>query len=336
MTSQGLITVQLGVTLERAKEILHENRIEKLLVTDAEGNLRGLITIKDIEKSLRFPNANKDERGRLRVGAAVGVARDLQERAQALIDAGADVLLVDSSHGHAQGVLAALDELHVSFPDIEIIGGNIATAEGAEALIKAHAAAVRCGVGPASICTTRVIAGAGVPQLTAVMDAAEVCHRHGIPLIADGGIKYSGDVTKALAGGAHTAMIGSLFAGTDESPGDVVLHQGRSFKVYRGMGSLSAMRQGSRDRYFQEEVEHVSKFVPEGVEGRVPYRGPLSNSIYQLLGGVRTGMGLVGAADLAELRAKARFVRVSAAGLRESHPHDIIITEEPPNYWVEK
>jgi IMP dehydrogenase len=336
MTSQNLITAQLGVSEERAKELLHENRIEKLLITDAEGNLRGLITIKDIEKAQRYPAANKDDLGRLRVGAAVGVARDLLERAQALIDAGVDVLLVDSSHGHAQAVLGAIDELHTTFPTMEVVGGNIATAEGAEALIKAHASAVRCGIGPGSICTTRVIAGVGVPQLSAIMDAAEVCQRHGVPLIADGGVKYSGDITKALAAGAHTAMMGSLFAGTDESPGDVVLHQGRSFKVYRAMGSLSAMRQGSRDRYFQDDVEQASKLVPEGVEARVPYRGPLSNSIYQLLGGVRSGMGLVGAANLGELRAKARFVRITAAGLRESHPHDIIITEEPPNYWVEK
>jgi IMP dehydrogenase len=336
MTSENLITAQLGVTVERAKELLHENRIEKLLITDAQGNLRGLITIKDIEKSQRYPHANKDERGRLRVGAAVGVGRDLLERAQALLEAGADVLLLDSSHGHAQAVLRAIDELHSSFPETEIVGGNVATAEGAEALIKAHACAVRCGVGPGSICTTRVIAGAGVPQLTAIMDAAAVCQRHGVPLIADGGIKYSGDITKGLAAGAQTAMIGSLFAGTDESPGDVVLHQGRSFKVYRAMGSLSAMRQGSRDRYFQDDVEPVSKLVPEGVEGRVPYRGALSSSVYQILGGVRSGMGLVGAANLQELRARARFVRITSAGLRESHPHDIIITEEPPNYWVEK
>jgi IMP dehydrogenase len=336
MTAEGLITVELGVSMDRAKELLHANRIEKLLVTDGGGNLRGLITMKDIEKAQRYPHANKDDLGRLRVGAAVGVASDGIERAQALIDAGADVLLVDSSHGHAQAVLDAIQDLRTTFPEIEVVGGNVATAEGAEALIKADVAAVRCGVGPASICTTRIIAGVGVPQLSAVLDAAEVCRRSGVPLIADGGIKYSGDITKALAAGADTVMMGSLLAGTEESPGEVVLHQGRSYKVYRAMGSLSAMRRGSRDRYFQEDVDSPSKLVPEGVEGRVPHRGPLSNSIYQLLGGVRSGMGLVGAPDLAGLRERAKFVRITAAGLRESHPHDVIITEEPPNYWLEK
>ncbi len=335
MTSEGLITVELGVTMDRAKELLHENRIEKLLVTDGAGSLRGLITIKDIEKAQKYPNACKDDLGRLRVGAAVGVTGDRLERAEALIEAGADVLLVDSSHGHAQAVLDAISELRSEFPDVELVGGNVATGEGAEALIKARVSAVRCGVGPASICTTRVIAGVGVPQLTAVLEASEVCRQQGIPLIADGGIKYSGDITKALAAGADTVMIGSLFAGTDESPGDVVLHQGRSFKVYRAMGSLSAMRQGSRDRYFQDSVDNPAKLVPEGVEGRVPHRGPLAHSMVQLLGGVRSGMGLVGAHSLDALRERARFVRISAAGLRESHPHDVIITEEPPNYWVE-
>jgi IMP dehydrogenase len=336
MTSEGLITVQLGVTLERAKDLLHENRIEKLLVTDVHGNLRGLITIKDIDKAERHPDANKDALGRLRVGAAVGVEDDLLERAEKLLQAGADVLLVDSSHGHAEAVLKAIDKLHSTLPDVELVGGNVATAEGAEALIKASVRAVRCGVGPGSICTTRVIAGVGVPQLTAILNAAEVCRRHAIPLIADGGVRYSGDITKALAAGADAVMLGSLFAGTDESPGEVVLHQGRSFKVYRAMGSLSAMRQGSKDRYFQGEVSSASKLVPEGVESRVPHRGPLSSSIYQLLGGVRSGMGLVGAADLVQLRERAQFIRISSAGLRESHPHDVIITEEPPNYWIEK
>jgi IMP dehydrogenase len=335
MTSDGLITVRLGVSMEQAKALLHENRIEKLLVVDDLGNLRGLITIKDIEKQQLFPNSNKDALGRLRVGAAVGVTKDAIERADAMIRAGADVLLVDSSHGHAEAVLRSISELHAAFPSVEIVGGNIATAEGAEALIKAHVSAVRCGVGPGSICTTRIVAGVGVPQLTAIMDAAEVCRRHGVPLIGDGGIKYSGDIVKALAGGADTVMIGSLFAGTDESPGDVVLHQGRSYKVYRAMGSLSAMREGYRDRYFQNEVRQSSKLVPEGVEGRVPHRGPLSNSLYQLLGGVRSGMGLIGAPDLEALRKRAQFVRITAAGLRESHPHDVIITEEPPNYWLE-
>jgi IMP dehydrogenase len=257
-------------------------------------------------------------------------------RAEALLQAGADVLLLDSSHGHAEAVLRAADALHTSFPETEIIGGNVATPEGAEALIKAHASAIRCGVGPGSICTTRVIAGVGVPQLSAILQTSEICRRLGVPLIADGGVRYSGDITKALAAGADSVMLGSLFAGTDESPGEVVLHQGRSYKVYRAMGSVSAMRGGSRDRYFQEEVDSVAKLVPEGVEGRVPHRGPLGTSIYQILGGVRSGMGLVGAANLDELRARAQFVRISAAGLRESHPHDVIITEEPPNYWVEK
>ncbi len=335
MTSEGLITVDPGVTLERAKELLHANRIEKLLVTDASGDLRGLITMKDIEKTIRFPHANKDELGRLRVGAAVGVAADLLARSEALIAAGSDVLLVDSSHGHARAVLGAVEQLRSEFPDVEVIGGNVATAEGAEAMVKARASAVRVGVGPASICTTRVVAGVGVPQLTAVIDAAEVCRANGVPVIADGGIKYSGDIVKALAGGADCVMLGSLFAGTDESPGEVVLHQGRSYKAYRAMGSLGAMRHGSRDRYFQDGVDSPSKLVPEGVEARVPHRGPLSNSIYQLLGGVRSGMGLMGAANLGELRDKARFIKISAAGLRESHPHGVIITEEPPNYWVE-
>ena len=335
MTCKDLITVDPDVTLERAKELLHENRIEKLLVTDSNGDLRGLITMKDIEKAIKYPLANKDELGRLRVGAAVGVAADIQERAEAMLAAGADVLLVDSSHGHASAVLTAIEQLHVAFPEVEIIGGNVATGEGAEALIKAHVSAVRVGVGPASICTTRVVAGVGVPQLSAVIDAAEVCRAQGVPVIADGGIKYSGDIVKALAAGADSVMLGSLFAGTDESPGDVVLHQGRSYKAYRAMGSLAAMHHGSRDRYFQEDVDTLAKLVPEGVEARVPHRGPLSNSIYQLLGGVRSGMGLVGAADLAELRDKAQFVKISAAGLRESHPHDVMITEEPPNYRVE-
>ncbi|MFQ5514823.1 MAG: IMP dehydrogenase [Myxococcota bacterium] len=331
-----LVTVEIGVTLERAKQLLHANRIEKLLVTDTHGNLRGLITVKDIDKAERFPNANKDELGRLRVGAAVGVAEDLLERAEALLQAGADLLLVDSSHGHARAVLQAIDRLHTTLPDVEIIGGNVATAEGAEALIKAQVRAVRCGVGPGSICTTRVIAGVGVPQLTAILDTAEVCRRHGVPLCADGGVRYSGDITKALAAGADTVMLGSLFAGTDESPGEVVLHQGRSYKIYRAMGSLSAMRQGSRDRYFQDAVQNAAKLVPEGVESRVPHRGPLSNSLHQLLGGVRSGMGLVGAADLEQLRERAVFIRISGAGLRESHPHDVIITEEPPNYWIDR
>ncbi|HME70447.1 MAG TPA: IMP dehydrogenase [Myxococcota bacterium] len=336
MTKENLVTVPPGTTLERAKELLHEHRIEKLLVVDHEGNLRGLITIKDIEKNERFPNAAKDALGRLRCGAAVGVGRDQLERAEALIEAGVDVVVVDTAHGHAASVLEMVRQLRRSHPDLAIIGGNVATGEGTEELVKAGVSAVKVGVGPGSICTTRVVTGVGVPQFTAVADCAQVASRFGIPVISDGGIKYSGDVLKALAGGASTVMIGSLFAGTDEAPGEVVLYQGRSYKIYRGMGSIGAMSSGrSRDRYFQAEVDDPAKLVPEGIEGRVPYRGSLSNSVYQMLGGVRSGMGYVGAANLSELRAKARFVKISSAGLQESHVHDVIITKEAPNYWIE-
>jgi IMP dehydrogenase len=335
MTREGLVTVPPGTTMERARELLHRHRIEKLLVVDGEGTLRGLITIKDIEKSERFPHASKDAMGRLRCGAAVGVGPDRVDRAQALVDAGVDVVVVDTAHGHSSGVLESVAELRRTFPDLPIIGGNVATAEGTEALIKAGASAVKVGVGPGSICTTRVVAGVGVPQLTAILDAASVAARFGVPVIGDGGIKYSGDVTKALAAGASAVMIGSLFAGTDEAPGEVVLFQGRSYKVYRGMGSLGAMAEGSRDRYFQADVEDADKLVPEGIEGRVPYRGSLQSSIHQLLGGLRSGMGYCGAANLVELRQKARFIRISNAGLLESHVHDVIITKEAPNYRVE-
>jgi IMP dehydrogenase len=335
MTKDGLVTVPPGTTMDGARELLHRHRIEKLLVVDAEGMLRGLITIKDIEKSERFPNASKDAMGRLRCGAAVGVGPDHLDRAQALLDAGVDVVVVDTAHGHSAAVLDTVAALHRTFPELPIIGGNVATAEGTEALVKAGAAAVKIGVGPGSICTTRIVAGVGVPQLTAVLDAAGVAARHGVPVISDGGIKYSGDLTKALAAGASAAMIGSLFAGTDEAPGEVVLYQGRSYKVYRGMGSLGAMSEGSRDRYFQGDVEEAEKLVPEGIEGRVPYRGSLQSSIHQLLGGLRSGMGYCGAATLAELRQKARFIRISNAGLQESHVHDVIITKEAPNYRVE-
>ncbi len=336
MTREHLVTVPPGTTLEKAKELLHEHRIEKLLVVDEHGNLRGLITIKDIEKNERFPNAAKDSLGRLRCGAAVGVGAEQLERAQALADAGVDVIVVDTAHGHSAGVLEMVSLLHRQHPDLPLIGGNVATGEGAEALIKAGVSAVKVGVGPGSICTTRVVTGVGVPQFTAVADCAQVASRFGIPVISDGGIKYSGDVVKALAGGASTVMIGSLFAGTDEAPGEVVLYQGRSYKIYRGMGSIGAMSSGrSRDRYFQADVDDTNKLVPEGIEGRVPYRGSLSNSIYQMLGGLRSGMGYCGAANLAELRAKARFVKISSAGLHESHVHDVIITKEAPNYWVE-
>ena len=335
MTKDNLVTVPPGTTMERAKELLHEHRIEKLLVVDQAGTLRGLITIKDIEKTERFPDAAKDALGRLRCGAAVGAGPDRLERAQALVDAGVDAIVVDTAHGHSTGVIEAIVELRRTFPELPIVGGNVATAEGAEALIKAGVSGVKVGVGPGSICTTRIVAGVGVPQLTAIMDAVETASRFGIPVIADGGIKYSGDVVKALAAGARSLMIGSLFAGTDEAPGEVILYQGRSYKVYRGMGSLGAMVEGSRDRYFQGHVEDSRKLVPEGIEGRVPYRGSLGSSIYQLIGGVRAGMGYCGAATLAELRGNARFVRISQAGLQESHVHDVIITQEAPNYRIE-
>jgi IMP dehydrogenase len=335
MTRASLVTVPPGTTMERAKELLHEHRIEKLLVVDESGDLCGLITIKDIEKSGRFPNASKDDLGRLRCGAAVGVGTETLERAQALVDAGVDVIVVDTAHGHSAGVLETVAEVRRCFPDLPLVGGNVATGEGTEALIKAGVSGVKVGVGPGSICTTRVVAGVGVPQFTAILDAAEVANQHGTPIIADGGIKYSGDVVKALAGGACTVMVGSLFAGTDEAPGEVVLYQGRSYKVYRGMGSIGAMLEGSRDRYFQAEVQEANKLVPEGIEGRVPYRGGLSSSLHQLVGGLRSGMGYCGAATLGELRSKAKFLRISAAGLHESHVHDVIITKEAPNYSVD-
>jgi IMP dehydrogenase len=335
MTREGLVTVPPGTDMERAKELLHRHRIEKLLVVDDAGRLCGLITIKDIEKAQRYPNAAKDGLGRLRCGAAIGVGPDRLERAQALVDAGVDVLVVDSAHGHAAGVLRAVEEVRRTFADVAVIGGNVATAEGAEAMIKAGASAVKVGVGPGSICTTRVVAGVGVPQFTAICDAVAVAAKAGIPIVSDGGVKYSGDVTKGLAAGASAVMIGSLFAGTDEAPGEVVLYQGRSYKDYRGMGSLGAMSTGSRDRYFQGDVQDSGKLVPEGIEGRVPYRGSLSNSIYQLVGGLRAGMGYCGAANLTELRRRARFLRVTAAGLQEGHVHDVIITKEAPNYRIE-
>ncbi len=334
MTRENLVTVSPGTTMEQARELLHAHRIEKLLVVDETGRLCGLITIKDIEKTERYPEACKDDLGRLRCGAALGVGPDRLERAQALVNAGVDVVVVDTAHGHSAGVLETIRELSSHFPDLPLVGGNVATAEGTEALIKAGVSAVKIGVGPGSICTTRVVAGVGVPQFTAIRDASEVASRSGIPVIGDGGIKYSGDVVKGLAAGASTIMIGSLFAGTDESPGEVVLFQGRSYKVYRGMGSMGAMAAGSRDRYFQAEVE-ADKLVPEGIEGRVPYRGSLSHSIHQLFGGLRSGMGYCGAANLAALRENARFVRISSAGLAESHVHDVIVTKEAPNYRVE-
>ncbi len=332
MTKDNLVTVREGITLEESKKILHEHRIEKLLVVDSEGNLKGLITIKDIEKVRKYPHAAKDELGRLRVGAAIGVGDEGLERAEALIKADVDVICVDSAHGHSERVLATIKELKRNWPDVQVVGGNVATAEGAKALIDAGADAVKVGVGPGSICTTRVVAGVGVPQITAIMEAAKVCIPAGVPIIADGGIKFSGDITKALAAGAQSVMIGSLFAGTEESPGETILYQGRRYKVYRGMGSIDAMRCGSSDRYGQQPEQ---KMVPEGIVGRVPYRGPLADSVFQLVGGLRSGMGYVGAANLEELRTKARFVRITAAGLRESHVHDVTITKEAPNYRVE-
>jgi len=339
MTKEKLVTAQPGVTLEQAKEILHRYRIEKLPVVDERNQLRGLITVKDIEKAIRFPNAAKDELGRLRVGAAIGTGPDREARAEALVRAGADVLVVDTAHGHSEAVIETVRAVKSAFPRVDLIAGNVGTAEGSAALVKAGVDAVKVGMGPASICTTRVVSGVGVPQLTAIGDAIGPAERAGVPVIADGGIKFSGDVTKALAAGAHTVMIGGLFAGTEESPGETVLYQGRTYKLYRGMGSLEAMREreGSRNRYFQdEEAEELGrKLVPEGIEGRVPYKGSLSFIVQQLVGGLRAGMGYLGARSLAELRQNAKFVRVSSAGLKESHVHDVYITKEAPNYRLE-
>jgi IMP dehydrogenase len=332
--TRKLITVPEGVTLEQSKELLHRNRIEKLLVVDGDGRLKGLITIKDIEQAEQYPSAAKDAIGRLRVGAAVGVGPDREERIGALLAAGCDVIVIDTAHGHSRGVVDAVRATRRNFPDLQLVAGNIATAEAARALIEAGVNAVKVGVGPGSICTTRVVAGVGVPQLTAISDCVRVAEPAGIPVIADGGVKYSGDVAKALAGGASTVMIGSLFAGTDEAPGEVILYQGRSYKSYRGMGSLGAMRAGSKDRYFQDDTS-AEKLVPEGIEGRVPYKGPLSESIHQLVGGVRSSMGYVGCETIDEMRKNARFIRVTPQGLRESHVHDVIITKEAPNYRVE-
>ena len=334
MTTRNLVTVPPGTTLDEAKEILHEHRIEKLPVVDEHFVLQGLITIKDIEKARKYPNSCKDEMGRLRVGAAVGVGADRDERVEALLRHGCDVIAVDTAHGHSRMVIEAVRAIKSQWPEAQVIAGNVATAEGTQALIEAGADAVKVGVGPGSICTTRVVAGAGVPQITAVAEASRVADRHGIPVIADGGIKYSGDITKAIAAGASSVMIGSLLAGTEESPGELILYQGRSYKVYRGMGSLGAMKKGSRDRYFQA-IRDESELVPEGIEGRVPYRGPLSANVHQLVGGLRAGMGYTGCRTIEELRKKARFVRISPAGLRESHVHDVIITKEAPNYRVE-
>jgi IMP dehydrogenase len=335
MTKERLVTAPEGITLEESKILLHQNRIEKLLVVDEKGELRGLITIKDIMKIKKYPNSCKDSLGRLRVGAAVGVGPDRDQRVAALIEAGVDVIAVDSAHGHAEAVVNSVREIKKQFPHIELIAGNVATAGGTRSLAEAGADAVKIGVGPGSICTTRVVAGVGVPQVSAVMECAKVAREYDLPIIADGGIKYSGDVVKALAAGAHSVMIGSLFAGTEESPGETVLYQGRSYKVYRGMGSMGAMKEGSRDRYFQDDIKEEVKLVPEGIEGRVPYKGPLASSAFQLTGGLRAGMGYVGCSSLKELWEKSRFIRITAAGLRESHVHDVIITKEAPNYQVD-
>lgn len=336
MTKENLVTVKEGIGLEESKQILHKHRIEKLLVVDKGFNLKGLITIKDIEKMKMYPYSSKDPLGRLRVGAAVGVGKDRQIRIDALLKAGCDVIVIDTAHGHSKNVIEAIKDTKRNFPNVEVIGGNIATGEGCEALIKAGCDCVKVGVGPGSICTTRIIAGVGVPQVTAIFDVARVAKKYGIPVVADGGIKFSGDMTKALAAGAHTVMIGNLFAGTDETPGEMVLYQGRTYKVYRGMGSLEAMKEGkSRDRYCIDENEVETKIVPEGIEGRVPYRGSLSMTITQLVGGLKSGMGYVGCASLEEMQTKGRFIRITSAGLRESHVHDVIITKEAPNYRIE-
>jgi len=335
MTKDKLVTVPPGTTLEEAKKHLHEHRIEKLLVVDDSYALKGLITIKDIEKVRKYPNACKDDFGRLRVGAALGVSDDREERLELLAKSGVDAVIIDTAHGHSQAVIDAVAETRRAYPELSLIAGNIATANAAEVLIKAGADAVKVGIGPGSICTTRVVAGVGVPQITAISDVSKVTRKLGVPLIADGGIKYSGELPKAIAAGADTIMIGSLFAGTDESPGETILYQGRTYKSYRGMGSIGAMKQGSKDRYFQSDQIDV-KLVPEGIEGRVPYRGPLSANIHQLMGGLRSGMGYTGCRTIKELQDSGQFMRITNAGLRESHVHDVNITHEAPNYRIEK
>jgi IMP dehydrogenase len=338
MTRENLITVPEGTTLEQAKLLLHQHRIEKVLVVDAAGNLKGLITVKDIQKMMQYPSACKDELGRLRVGAAVGASGDYLERAAALVKAKVDLLVLDSSHAHSRGVLDATARLRERFPEVKLVVGNVATAEGTLALIERGADAVKVGIGPGSICTTRVVTGAGVPQVTAIMDCARAAAEHDVPIIGDGGIKFSGDVTKAMVAGAHSVMIGSLLAGTEESPGETILYQGRTFKAYRGMGSLSAMARGSADRYFQDNSGggSLSKLVPEGIEGMVPHKGSLHQMLPQLTGGLRSGMGLAGCSTIEDLRTKARVVRISPAGLKEGHAHDVVITKEAPNYWVDR
>jgi len=336
MTSGNLVTVPAGTTLEQAEKILQKNRIEKLPVVDGDNNLKGLITVKDIQKKRLYPMSAKDEHGRLRVGAAVGVANDTMERVQALVDVQVDVIAIDTAHGHSRGVIETVKRVRQKYPKVEIIAGNVATGEGARALIQAGANAIKVGMGPGAICTTRVVAGIGMPQISAIMNCAEVCQEHQIPLISDGGVKQTGDIPKAITAGADTVMIGNLFAGTEESPGEKIYLGGRSFKVYRGMGSLSAMQQGSKDRYFQEGVKDLRKLVPEGIEGRVPYRGKLSEVVYQMVGGLKAAMGYCGTKNIEELKKKGQFVKITGAGLMESHPHDIVISREAPNYNIDR
>ncbi len=335
MTKENLVTVSEGIGLEESKKLLHKHRIEKLLVVNSQGRLTGMITIKDIEKIKKFPKACKDGLGRLRVGAAVGVGSDMEARAEALVKAGSDVLLIDTSHGHSANVIKAVKRLKDIFKNIDIIAGNVGTGRGAEELINAGVDGVKIGIGPGSICTTRIIAGIGVPQLSAIINCRSISNKSGVPLIADGGIKYSGDITKAIGAGAHAVMIGGLFAGTEESPGEKIIFQGRSYKAYRGMGSLEAMQQGSKDRYYQGDETDGDKLVPEGIVGRVPYRGTIAENVFQMVGGLKAGMGYVGCRTIEDLREKARFVKISAAGLRESHAHDVIITKEAPNYRLD-
>jgi IMP dehydrogenase len=334
MTNEDLVTAPLGTTLHQAERILQKHKIEKLPVVDKSGVLKGLITFKDIQKKKRFPSACKDEHGRLRVGAAVGVTADTADRVRALVRAGVDVVVIDTAHGHSRGVLESVKIVRKLFPDLELVAGNVGTAEGTRDIIRAGVDGVKVGIGPGSICTTRVVAGVGIPQLTAILECAKVASRTGIPLIADGGIKQTGDIAKAIAAGADSVMIGGLFAGVDESPGEKVLYEGRSYKVYRGMGSIEAMKQGSKDRYFQDAEDDLQKLVPEGIEGRVPYKGPLGDTVYQMVGGLRAAMGYCGAPTIPQMKSKARFVRMTDAGLRESHPHDISITKEAPNYHL--
>ncbi len=335
MTKQPLVAVPVGTTLDQAKQVLQKHRIEKLLVIDEDKHLKGLITVKDIQKAIKYPTAAKDDLGRLRVAAAIGATGDFNERAAELVNARVDCLVVDTAHGHSSRVVEAVRQVKRSHPDVQLIAGNVGTGEGARELIDAGVDAVKVGIGPGSICTTRVVTGAGVPQISAIQSCAEVAHRAGVPIISDGGVKFSGDVAKAIAAGADIVMIGSLFAGTEEAPGEVILYQGRSFKMYRGMGSIGAMREGSRDRYAQEQTEIESKLVPEGIEGRVPYRGTLAEMVTQLVGGLRSGMGYTGCRNIKEFQEKTRFLRITAAGLRESHVHDVVITKEAPNYRLE-